>query len=181
MNLNYFNIPSSERLRYREVSLEDQPAWLPFFKDEITLRFLPINAHLEPVERCEQWIIKQRMRYEKGSYGLLGLADIDNRLVGMAGLLRQELDTGTAIEIGYHLLPEFRGKGYASEAAIHLRNWGFENGVAEEIISIILPGNTPSEKVAVKNGMKKEGKAIFHGLEVNIWKITKEKWRTVNG
>ena len=56
-------------------------------------------------------------------------------------------------EIGYHLRKEFRGKGYATEAAKACGEFAKERGM-KKIISYMKSDNLPSRHVAERNGMK---------------------------
>ncbi len=89
----------------------------------------------------------------------------------------QELELKSQIEIGYHLFPEYRGLGYATEAAKMFKDFAFDVLSYDEIISIIHPGNYNSQKVALNNGMKHISNATFRNLEVYIFKITREQWK----
>jgi RimJ/RimL family protein N-acetyltransferase len=88
------------------------------------------------------------------------------RLVGQCGLLIQTIDGIEELEIGYSILPAFRNKGYASEAAQKCKLFAFENKLSDSVISCILPGNIFSEQVAIKNSMTLE-------------KITQDKGETI--
>ena len=55
-------------------------------------------------------------------------------------------------EIGYHLRKEFRGKGYATEAARACSDFAKSKGI-KQIISYMKSDNLPSRHVAERNGM----------------------------
>ncbi|MEO0843469.1 MAG: GNAT family N-acetyltransferase [Cyanobacteria bacterium J06643_5] len=60
-------------------------------------------------------------------------------------------------EIGWHINPEYSGKGYATEAALKIINYGFHTLNLPALIAIIDPNNTASLKVAQKLGMTSLG------------------------
>jgi RimJ/RimL family protein N-acetyltransferase len=93
--------------------------------------------------------------------------------VGQCGLLIQNIDGNEELEIGYSIMPGHRGKGYATEAAIHCKIFAFENNFCESLISVIVPENTDSIKVALKNGMLLEKTSINNGDQVNIYRVKK--------
>ncbi len=68
--------------------------------------------------------------------------------VGQCGLIHT-VDGVEELEIGYSLMPEFRGKGYALEAAKKCKDFAFENNLSDSLISIIHIDNKESEKVAI--------------------------------
>jgi RimJ/RimL family protein N-acetyltransferase len=98
------------------------------------------------------------------------------RIVGQCGLLVQEVDNDSEFEIGYSILPEYRRMGFATEAAHKCRDFAFNNSFSETLISIIHNENENSEKVAVKNGMKKTKRTVYKEMPVNIFRITKDDW-----
>lgn len=62
-----------------------------------------------------------------------------------------------SVEFGYTIFPNYRGKGYASEAAQALMDWAIrEKGVTRFVISIS-PTNGPSLSIAQKFGFRKVG------------------------
>jgi [ribosomal protein S5]-alanine N-acetyltransferase len=62
-----------------------------------------------------------------------------------------------SVEFGYTIFPEYRKKGYASEAAQALMDWGNRaHGVTRFVVSIS-PENEPSLRLARKFGFRKVG------------------------
>jgi RimJ/RimL family protein N-acetyltransferase len=89
----------------------------------------------------------------------------------MCGLLVQEVDGIKELEIGYSLHPAFLGKGYATEAAMKMRDFAFENNFADSLISIVHVDNLKSANVALRNGMTLEKTTNFKEIPVNIFRI----------
>ena len=96
--------------------------------------------------------------------------------LGQCGLLIQTVDGVDELEIGYSLLPLYRGKGYAIEAARKCRDFAFENNLSDSLISIIDPDNVASQKVALQNGMKLDKCTIYKDGHYNIYRIHKNEW-----
>ena len=62
-----------------------------------------------------------------------------------------------SVEFGYTIFPDYRGKGYASEAAGALMDWATrEHGVTRFVVSIS-PTNEPSLRIAQKFDFRKVG------------------------
>ena len=62
-----------------------------------------------------------------------------------------------SVEFGYTIFPNYRGKGYAGEAAKALMDWATrEHGVTRFVVSIS-PVNGPSLRIAKKFGFRKVG------------------------
>lgn len=79
------------------------------------------------------------------------------------------------MEVGYHLLPEFWGNGYATEAAQFFKSLAFENKLSEKLYSMIHEDNLPSKKVALRNSMSLERKTTLWNLPVELYTIYNHK------
>jgi len=166
----------SARLNFRSIQDSDFDAWLKFFEDPTTSLHW-IEERESPEEACKNWYQKQAWRYKNNLGGMNALIEKSSgHLVGHCGLLVQTVDEVTELEIGYSLLPEYWGKGYASEASATCKNFAFENTLTESLISIISLSNLPSQKVALKNGMTIEKETTYKGNKVYIFRINKSSW-----
>jgi RimJ/RimL family protein N-acetyltransferase len=75
--------------------------------------------------------------------------------IGMCGLIRR---AGLAdVDLGYALLPEYTGQGYAIEAARASLEVGHATLGLARIIAIVSPGNERSVRVLEKLGFAREG------------------------
>ena len=142
-------------------------AWLEFLQDEDSLEFLPFAG--PTIEDSKWWIEFQHKRYERDGHGLMALIHKETgELVGQCGLLKQPLDGRTELEIGYHIVPRFRGKGFATEAARAFKAYAFDNDLADSVVSIIHVDNVKSQRVAVKNGMQREYRTEGFGIMPDV-------------
>lgn len=178
--MHYTDNLQSPRLTTRFVTQDDVLVWVEYCKDPIATKFTAIPGK-SPEELSQYFIDRTMQRYAEGRGGLQALISKDTgEFVGQCGLLVQDVNGVSEIEIGYHLLPRFWGKGYATEAAQLFRDYGFENNVATSLISIIDPGNSASKKVATRNGMALVVKnMLFHDIEHNIFRITRREWEAL--
>jgi [ribosomal protein S5]-alanine N-acetyltransferase len=87
---------------------------------------------------------------------IVGLAD--GAVIGHAGFHGPPEDVGRA-EIGYTVLPVYRGRGYATEAAAALVAYAGEQGIPV-VFATVAPGNTPSLRVVEKLGFVQTGVQI---------------------
>lgn len=164
----------TERLTFRVLTEKDTRYWLPFFKDKLILSYFGIDASLPQQKLCENWFKKVFHRYENNLGGMNAIILKDTgELIGQCGLLIQTVQGRQRLEIGYSLLPKFRGVGYATEAAKKCKEYAFQNNLANELVSIIHTENTPSEKVALKNGMHLETIIDYEGMPAKIYSIKK--------
>ncbi|CAN5757507.1 hypothetical protein BH10BAC2_BH10BAC2_07680 [soil metagenome] len=84
-----------------------------------------------------------------------------NAFVGQCALLIQIVDGNEELEIGYSVMPAFRNKGYATEAAVKCSEYAFENNLRDSLISIISIDNIESQKVALRNNMQLERTTFY--------------------
>ncbi|MEX1001109.1 MAG: GNAT family N-acetyltransferase [Crocinitomicaceae bacterium] len=171
--MSYLDLPPSERLVYAPLDENYARMWIPFLSDESAMRYFP-KLNISPEERARQWIDSQLERYRNGTYGMYALhLKKTNDFIGQCGLLKQEVDGKQEVEIGYHLLPQYWGNGYATEAAKHFKKNAFQQQMADSLISIIHKDNLLSQAVAKRNGMHKDFQTNWKGMEVIVFRTRK--------
>lgn len=167
----------TKRLLFRRITEHDFEIWLEFCKYPDSLKYIFSQEQLkveDPIERCRMWFNKVFHRYENGLGGMNALVDKQTgEFVGQCGLLIQTIDDIEELEIGYSIMPSYRGKGFASEAANRCKEFAFENDYTKSLISVIVPENLDSIKVAMNNGMKLSKTTISNGDLVNIYRVNK--------
>jgi RimJ/RimL family protein N-acetyltransferase len=80
----------------------------------------------------------------------------------------QDVEGVPHVEVGYHLLPEARGRGYATEAARAVVEWAAAHGV-DHLVALIRPDNTASQAVAGRLGLELERSAWVHGGDALVF------------
>jgi len=167
--MSYY-VQQTTRLKLRRLTRADALPWSEFFSDNPRAAYLGLDLSKSPLLLAEEWIERQFIRYEEEGLGFL--AGVDNKteeLIGLAGLVSREVEQIHAFEIGYSVLPRFWGMGYATEMAQQLRTWGHQHKLASAFISIIMEGNTFSERVALKNNMKPLLKGTYQSTPVTVF------------
>jgi len=174
----YAHGKTTDRLLIRKLEETDIPLWEKFFIDNPMISYLGIDTSMSPEQNAKEWIEMQFIRYEENRYGHHALVSKETGdFLGMCGLLTQNVEDKKEIEIGYSILPEYWGKGYASEASQFFRDFGFELEKLDHIISVIDLRNIASQKVAVRNGMMINRQIKYWDLDVYIYQITKSDWK----
>lgn len=164
----------SERLILRHLTFDDIDAVLAVIGDPKTMKFYPQKFTREDAER---WVTKSQERYRRDGYGLFAVVLKSNgRVIGNCGLMRQDIESESLIEVGYHFRRDHWGRGYATEAARACMTYAFQNLAAEKVVSFILPENLPSRRVAERNGMAVERQVIFHGLPHLMYAMRREDY-----
>lgn len=169
-------IIETDRLLLCELTDADHDRLYELYQDPEMNRFIggPPPPYEEYVARVrETW----PGYYRKHGFGLWAtVRKAGGVLLGRCGLLAQEIDGAREVEVGYALGTEFRGRGYATEAARASRDWAFRTLGVPHVISLIVPENTPSIRVAERNGMTFWKEADYKGLRPRVYRITREEW-----
>lgn len=115
--------------------------------------------------------------YEKNGFGILAVYSKEFcRVVGYCGFFQQKIRGTEELEISYRLLPEFWGRGLATEAAVLVRDHGFKTLAVGHLIALIDPRNAPSVAVAKRLGMKwREDYYFTPDLLVHVYEVTNAK------
>jgi len=84
-------------------------------------------------------------------------------------------------EVGWGIAREFRGKGYALEAARASIDWSFATFELDQIMHCIDCENTPSQAVARRLGAEKQGEMDLFGHAADVWVTRRDKWKSPTG
>jgi len=91
----------------------------------------------------------------------------DGRLVGMCGLIQR--DSLPEADVGYALLPRYRGLGYAREAAAACVEYAHEVLGLAEVWGITGPDNHASAAVLSAIGLRDHGRLRLPGEDRETW------------
>ncbi len=150
---------TTARLRLYAPALTDVEALLRGERDDVGTR---INATVSE----EWWLgpslirllpdLAESMRREPGDARRIWLVidPMTSRVIGDIGFHKPWREDRTTVELGYSLVPEARGFGYATEACAALIHWTFAHTPVTQIIAQIDPANAASLRVAAKLGMR---------------------------
>jgi len=89
--------------------------------------------------------------------------DAEAVLVGSGGFKGCPNPDGT-IEVGYSILPQYQGRGYATEAVSGLLSWAFAHAEVSRVIAETLPNNERSIRLLEKLGFLRAGQGSEPGL-----------------
>jgi RimJ/RimL family protein N-acetyltransferase len=121
------------------------------------------------IDEVERRIVEQNKRAQGEGFGLLGIRRRgEERPIGYCGLIvgRSSIDEP---EIAYEILPQFRGHGYATEAARAVIEGAFATG-RKRLWATVGTWNTPSFRVLEKNGFDAHHSSADDGGEF-IWMV----------
>lgn len=159
-------ILETQRLLLREMTQADFPALADILQDEQTM--YAYEGAFNDTE-TQAWLDKNLTRYRDDGIGLWAVVLRENGdMIGQAGLTWQEMNGKRIPEVGYLFNRAYWGKGYATEAAIACKEYGFKQLGLDEIFSIIRDTNIASMNVAIRNGMLVRERFVKHykGIEM---------------
>jgi RimJ/RimL family protein N-acetyltransferase len=99
--------------------------------------------------------VKLYLRHGVREYGFhLMVRREDGQVVGEIGFVGPP--RGGAVTIGYAVVPDARGQGFATEAIEALTAWAIEQPGVEEVRAQTLPDNQPSIRALLRAGYTEE-------------------------
>jgi len=116
-----------------------------------------------------QMIEKILAQYEQYGYCFWKLLLKEDKFIGIAGLLYQEIGGNVETEISYRIEPQFWNQGFATEAARACKEYAENVLNKKALISIIHPENIASRRVAVKLGAERKNVTVFNGAEHELY------------
>ena len=168
LDIRSFDIPvlRTERLLLRPWQAADFEAFAAFYADEESAR------HVGGVEgRNVAW---RRFAAYAGHWQLRGFGfwALEEQATGLfAGYCGLWFPEGwPEREVGWGLMPDFRGRGYVTEAALRARDYAYDDLGWTTIISSIDPQNHASARVAQRLGARRDGTFDLRGETMDIWR-----------
>jgi RimJ/RimL family protein N-acetyltransferase len=79
-------------------------------------------------------------------------------------------------EVGWGIASDFRGKGYAVEAARASIDWSFATFEIDRIVHCIDRENTASQSVARRLGARKDRQMELLGQVADVWMTMRDSW-----
>ncbi|MEM7278873.1 MAG: GNAT family N-acetyltransferase [Pseudomonadota bacterium] len=147
----------TDRLVLRPLKMSDEESFCELFADPQVMKS-SIGGTKTP-EEVKEWLLDQIERSKSGRGIELLAVKLKSTaaIIGYCGLNEPLNIKGVAeVEIGYRLNRLYWGNGYATEAAIAVREYAFEKLKLNRLVALIEPINTRSVAVARKIGMSYE-------------------------
>ncbi len=151
-----FPVIDTERLQLRQITPNDADAMMSIYSGEEMMRFLaqPPSDTREKALGLIEWFSGNYQNQIGIDWGIALKGE--TQLIGMCGAYGWNRED-RKVDIGYHILTPYWGKGYATEATRALLGWCFENLDLHRIQADCTDGNLGSERVLLKSGFQVEG------------------------
>jgi RimJ/RimL family protein N-acetyltransferase len=153
----------TQRLLIRQFEITDlETIYQQVFSDAEVMHF---GDGPQPREWTEAWIETSIQNHATRGFGPYAVIEKNTtNLIGYCGLfLFPDIDGQPEVEIGYRLGRSAWGHGYATEAALAVRDFAFHELHVHRLVAMIDPGNLASIQVAKKLGMRYEKDVILEG------------------
>lgn len=146
----------TERLILRPMSLEDRDLIFELYNTPKFIRYIG-DRHIKTPADAEDYIRNRFLpQFEKLGFGnYVIITKEGSKKIGGIGIFEREgLDVA---DIGFSLLEEFEGKGYAYEAAVKVKSIGMDDFGLTKISAITSKDNFSSQKLIEKLGLQLKG------------------------
>jgi ribosomal-protein-alanine N-acetyltransferase len=180
----YFN---SERLTFKEFQEQDFPLFYSVFSNEQIMKYALNDRYCsedESVAYFSEILMNNSALENRRAYEFAVYLSSDNTFIGFADIEKHyQGSIPVNGEIGYFLLPEFWGYGYATEIARKLIDICFSFINLHKVVARCNANNFHSERVMKKAGMTKEGEFRKARFKNGQWDnelhygILIEEWR----
>ena len=170
----------TERLLLRQWQGRDMAPYAAMLSDPGTARFITVDGK-PVVDEMTGWRHTVVMAGHWVIHGA-GMFVVEEKSSGQfAGRVGPWRPPGwPGFEVGWGIARDFRGKGYAVEAASASIDWVFDSFEIDEIMHCIESTNMPSQGVARSLGARKEREIDLFGKPADAWITSRAAWTRRN-
>ncbi len=161
----HIEVLETSRLRLRPFTMADAKRLTELLQDPEIHRWTSSIPFPYTLDHAREFLEQRDKEHATGASFVWAITDLlDGSILGAMGLHDVKPDRGHA-ELGYWLGKDYRGLGYATEAARRVISWCFEVGEFHRIQATYLPGNQASGGVMRNIGMQEEGLLRGYGFK----------------
>lgn len=162
-------IATTERLVLRHFTEEDAPFVLRILQSAGFLQYIG-DRGVKNLHDAVQYIKDKFLKpYASLGFGMYAIELKEGGIaIGMAGLVKR--DHLTHADLGYALLPEYGGQGFAQEAASAVIKFTRETLQLDTLLAIVTPNNRSSIRLLEKLGFKFEKEIIQNDETLLLFK-----------
>ena len=162
----------TSRLTLRLMHATDLDELLRIFTDPRVMA--SFGGELFTHEQMQRWLQRNLDHQAQHGYGLFSvILTSDRTLIGDCGLEVMDIEGEQVAELGYDFRSNYWHRGYATEAAIAVRDYAFQTLGLSRLISLIRIGNIASRRVAERVGMHLDSEFERYGNR--YWKFRIDK------
>eukprot|EP01040_Poterioochromonas_malhamensis_P001047 gene1049-1111_t len=168
----------TERLILRELILDDVHYMFELDSNEQVQQYCE-KCPLTSPDQSREIIERIRKQYEENGIGRwIVFVKETNEFIGWAGLKMESDVNGHErfVDLGFRILPQYWNRGYMTEAAKALVQYGFNTMKYDKICAWILSDNPGSIRVVEKAGLKRISNFVYEDEENEWYEITREEY-----
>jgi ribosomal-protein-alanine N-acetyltransferase len=149
------SIAKTARLRLRRFTADDSAFIVELLNDPAWIRYIG-DKHIGTLDDATRYLENGPIAmYERAGFGLYAVELRQNgETIGMCGLIKR--DALDDVDLGFAFLPQFRGNGYALEAASAAVSFGTRSLGLRRIVAIVSRDNDRSIRLLAKLGFRFE-------------------------
>ena len=174
--MSEISLPKFEtsRLKLHQRNLQDLEACLEMDSDAEVMRYM--GGLRPPDKRRAEFVAGMNEEVEPGlGYWSVFTKGSERNFLGW--VLLRPLPGYSDVEIGYRFKRTAWGKGYATEAATAVLNYGFDTVNLDEIVAVIHAENERSQRVIKKLGLISDGmRKAYGGKEIPFYRLTRSQY-----
>jgi RimJ/RimL family protein N-acetyltransferase len=141
-------------------------------------------------ERSDDFVDRIEAHWDEHGWGLWAVEVVDGApFVGYVGLWPASYVAPGMVEVGWRLVREHWGHGYATEAALEALRFGFTDVGLAEIVSFTVPQNVRSRRVMERIGLVRDPGGDFDHPRVDaaahpqlvrhvLYRASRDTWRS---
>lgn len=167
----------TDRLTAEPLNDKHLPELCQISGDPRAMATLSIDGSTYSEEETQDGLHKELEHWNKYDHGQWIFYDKETeRFVGRAGLKHCYVEGQFEIELSYALVPDFWGRGMATEMVKTLLEFGFNQLKLPEIVCFTLPTNIASQRVMQKSGFQYEKEGTYSTLPHVFYRLNAAEW-----
>ena len=172
-------IAETERLILRELEYTDEKDLFEMDSDPEVHLYIENNP-VKVISEITKVIEMLKKQYQENGIARWAVVDKQtNECIGWSGLKYFNValnNHNNFYELGYRFKRKHWGKGFATESAIAILNYGFKNLKVDSVFAITDPNNSNSKKVLTKLGFDFQETFDYEGDMTDWFELKKANW-----
>ena len=131
-----------------------------------------ITGRAEMPEETAAFVARHQAKWAQLGHAWWAFVAIDSgEIVGTGAVQNIEYDLGNPLELCWRLRADQQGKGYATEAALAMARFAFEELRAGEVLAVCRPENAASSAVMRRIGMRYRGVERWYDTDTDVYRL----------
>ena len=160
---------ATPRLRAERVTVAH---WLDLRRMDEDERFMALLGGVRDKAGTVAYLEMNVKHWAEHGFGMWMLRDAaTSAIVGRAILRHLDVEGVDEVEVGYGFMPDYGGRGLATEIAQACVRIGFERLALPSMVAITTPPNLASQRVMQKAGLSYERDIVHAGIPHLLFRI----------